>query len=84
MTFKSPFLRVVGIVTALMLAAVGLSTSDASIDAVPEGQAAAMCTAAYPGVTGPDPLSPCQWNMEAINAFDAHATATGDGVSRRD
>ena len=62
---------------ALLLATLSLSSADA---AVPEADAAALCTTSYPGTTGPDPLSPCQWNMQVINAFDAHDTATGDGV----
>jgi subtilisin family serine protease len=42
--------------------------------------AAARCTADYPGVTGPDQLSPCQWDMKVINALAAHEKATGLGV----
>src|SRR5262245_18329673 len=42
--------------------------------------AAALCATAYPGVTGPDQLSPCQWDMKVINALAAHGKATGRGV----
>src|SRR4029434_158279 len=34
----------------------------------------------YPGTTGPDQLSPCQWDMPVIHAGEAHATATGARV----
>src|SRR5262245_19650491 len=42
--------------------------------------AAALCATAYPGVIGPDQLSPCQWDMQLINALAAHGKATGRGV----
>src|SRR5215475_8989093 len=42
--------------------------------------AAGLCATAYPGVTGPDQLSPCQWDMQLINALAAHGKATGRGV----
>ncbi len=45
-----------------------------------EASAHAACLTSYPGTTGPDPLSVCQWDMEVINAEAAHATATGAGV----
>ena len=46
-----------------------------------QAAAAAACTTSYPGVSGPDPLSPCQWNMPVINAgADTRAIATGQGV----
>lgn len=37
-------------------------------------------SAAKPGAEGPETFSHLQWDMEMINASDAHATATGDGV----
>jgi lantibiotic leader peptide-processing serine protease len=46
-----------------------------------EAAAAAECLTDYPGVSGPDPLSPCQWDMAAIYATDAHEYATGAGVT---
>ena len=42
--------------------------------------AATLCATAYPGVTGPDQLSPCQWDMVRIHALEAHAKSTGKGV----
>src|SRR5215216_4146892 len=45
-----------------------------------EATANARCTTSYPGTTGPDPLSPCQWDMDVINAGPAHAKATGAGI----
>src|ERR1044071_4374135 len=44
------------------------------------GAAVGLCIAGYPGVTGPDELSPCQWDMQRINALAAHQKATGLGV----
>jgi subtilisin family serine protease len=76
----SVFRPAAGIVAALALVSV-LSSSEPAMAAVPEAEAAALCATSYPGTTGPDPLSPCQWDMAAINAFDAHDTATGEGVT---
>jgi lantibiotic leader peptide-processing serine protease len=46
-----------------------------------EATANAECSIDYPGGPfGPDPLSPCQWDMGGINADEAHAYATGAGV----
>jgi subtilisin family serine protease len=42
--------------------------------------ASALCEAFYPGTTGPDQLSSCQWDMRVINAGAAQAKATGQGV----
>lgn len=43
--------------------------------------AAGRCATAYPGVSGPDQLSNCQWDMARINAGAAsQALATGRGV----
>src|SRR5262249_638329 len=39
-----------------------------------------LCATSYPGVTGPDQLSPCEWDMQVINAAAAHGKATGRGV----
>jgi len=39
------------------------------------------CTTSYPGVTGPDELSSCQWDMARIDTAAAHVIqATGAGV----
>src|SRR4026207_2358367 len=41
-----------------------------------------ICAASYPGTSGPDQLSPCQWDMRVINAGAAHARpAPGAGVT---
>ena len=49
--------------------------------ATPDGLARAQCLAAYAAPSGPDTLSPCQWDMQVINAgAAAHAVATGRGV----
>ena len=43
--------------------------------------AAVLCLAAYPQApTGPDRLSPCQWDMGVIDAAGAWSKATGRGV----
>ncbi len=78
-------LRTIGIARSTVLAAVLLSagtyctgrTTQAQVDGA---TAAALCTTSYPGVTGPDQLSPCQWDMPVIHALAAHEKATGAGV----
>ena len=47
---------------------------------IDEAAAQARCITSYPGVSGPDPLSACQWDMSAIKAGAAQAKATGNGV----
>ena len=43
--------------------------------------AAGLCSTSYPGVSaGADELSPCQWDMDAIDAPEAWARSTGRGV----
>lgn len=44
--------------------------------------AAGRCATSYPGVTGPDQLSGCQWDMKQINSIAGNTTpkATGLGV----
>ena len=65
----------------LVVAAVAIQSGSAGTTALFDGPAArAACTTSYPGVTGPDELSPCQWDMQAIHAGAAHDTATGEGV----
>jgi len=39
--------------------------------------AAGLCQTSYPGVSGPDELSACQWDMQAIHADTAAATGAG-------
>jgi subtilisin family serine protease len=63
---------------AAVLWAAGIPPAAAQVN----GPAAAdLCEVSYPGVMGPDELSPCQWDMEVINAFAAHEKATGRGVT---
>ena len=64
----------------LFLVVVVQPTSGASTAAIDGATAAGLCATAYPGTTGPDQLSPCQWDMPVIHAGEAHANATGDGV----
>lgn len=67
--------------TALATAMVALGgIAPAAADAVNGTTAAGLCATAYPGVTGPDQLSPCQWDMARIHALEAHAKSTGRGV----
>jgi subtilisin family serine protease len=47
---------------------------------IDEATAKARCEASYPGTSGPDPLSPCQWDMQRIQTGAANAKATGKGV----
>src|SRR3954463_13622959 len=58
----------------------GAGIAPAAAQAVDGAVAAARCKADYPGVTGPDQLSPCQWDMKVIDAIAAHAKANGRGV----
>ena len=70
-------------VTLIMLiVAVGVSPASADSTAVIDGATAhGLCSAAYPNApSGPDQLSPCQWDMTVINAPAAQAIATGEGV----
>lgn len=64
---------------ALLMAVVPAgATTEAAIGGA---QAAGLCTTSYPGApTGPDQLSPCQWDMAVIDAQGAWARATGAGV----
>jgi lantibiotic leader peptide-processing serine protease len=58
-----------------------IQTASAGTTAVIDGATAAgLCTTSYPGTTGPDQLSPCQWDMRVIGSNAAHETATGDDV----
>jgi len=58
----------------------GAGIAPAAAQAVDGAVAATRCKADYPGVTGPDQLSPCQWDMKVIDAIAAHAKANGRGV----
>jgi subtilisin family serine protease len=69
------------VAAAAVLAVVAVQSGAAGTTALFDGAAAAAaCTTSYPGVTGPDQLSPCQWDMQRIGAVAAHDTATGKGV----
>ena len=58
------------------------STQADSLAVIDGATANGNCAASYPGTTGPDQLSPCQWDMRVINANAAHAKpATGAGVT---
>ena len=49
------------------------SNQDALADtqvAIDGGTASGLCATAYPGTSGPDQLSSCQWDMQVINACD--------------
>ena len=77
---KLPRTGLVALAAALFLVVVVQPTSGASTAAVDGATAAGLCTTAYPGTSGPDQLSPCQWDMPVIHAGEAHAKATGAGV----
>lgn len=81
MSGKPRLIRVlVAAMAALLLSGWSLSASAETSVLIDEGTANTRCMASYPGVTGPDPLSPCQWDMMAINAGAAQGEATGFGV----
>lgn len=64
----------------LSVAAIG-SVSATSTVLFDEAAAAARCVTGYPGTSGPDPLSVCQWDMQVLGTTTAHAKATGRGVT---
>ena len=69
------------VLAAAMLSAGSIAPAAADTQAVIDGATAAgLCATSYPGVTGPDQLSPCQWDMRVIKALAAHGKATGLGV----
>lgn len=73
--------RLVGVAVALLCAVVIQSASAETAVLIDGATANALCSTSYPGTTGSDQLSPCQWDMKVINAGAAHATATGAGVT---
>ena len=78
---KTVWIASSAVLAAAMLSAGSIAPAAADAQAVIDGAtAAALCFTSYPEVTGPDQLSPCQWDMEVINALAAHGTATGLGV----
>ena len=74
---NTKLLWLAGLVAVLATLVVVVPALAAVID---ETTAQARCIASYPGTTGPDPLSACQWDMKAIKAGAAQAQATGQGV----
>ena len=73
----------IGIVTLFALLLIPIvPAASADTQVLFDGPAAqARCTTSYPGVTGPDELSSCQWDMQAIDAgAQSQAIATGKGV----
>ena len=73
--------RLVGAAVALLCVVLIQSASAETTVLIDGATANALCTTSYPGTTGPDQLSPCQWDMPVINAGAAHDTATGAGVT---
>jgi subtilisin family serine protease len=72
------------LVIALVMLMLGAFASPASADTevlIDGATANGRCLTSYPGVSGPDQLSPCQWDMGVINAAAAQAKATGQGVT---
>jgi subtilisin family serine protease len=61
-----------------LAATIGPASADTQV-LYDEATANGSCAATY-NAGGPDPLSPCQWDMDAIGAGAAHAKATGAGV----
>ncbi len=66
----------------LVLSGLALPVSANNAAQTPDGLANTRCLASYPTApSGPDILSPCQWDMGVIDAGAAtHAKATGRGV----
>src|SRR5512144_34016 len=70
----------IALVAALLLAGLVQAVLANALAVIDQVTANARCLTSYPGVSGPDPLSPCQWDMRTINAGAAQAKATGKGV----
>lgn len=66
---------------ALLLAGAARPVSADSSAVIDGATANGLCTTSYPGTSGPDQLSACQWDMKTIAAGAANATATGKGVT---
>jgi lantibiotic leader peptide-processing serine protease len=77
-SMKTSWIAALAVTGAAVLQAASFAPAAAA--PIDEDTAAALCAASYPGVTGPDKLSPCQWDMAVINALAAHEKATGLGV----
>ena len=81
MKFSKTF--VLMLTSIMLISMVGVAPAAADSTAVIDGATAnGLCTTSYPGApSGPDQLSPCQWDMPVIHAGEAHAYATGEGVT---
>jgi lantibiotic leader peptide-processing serine protease len=81
MKFRKTFVLI--LTSIMLMSMVGVSSVSADTAAVIDGATASgLCTTAYPGApSGPDQLSPCQWDMPVIHAAEAQAYATGEGVT---
>ncbi|MBI5029537.1 MAG: S8 family serine peptidase [Chloroflexi bacterium] len=81
---KKKILQVAFLTTAISVLLVGVLVQSASAGttaAIDQATAAGLCTTAYPSAPGgPDPLSPCQWDMAVIKAPQAQAKEKGGGV----
>ncbi|CAG0941903.1 serine protease [Anaerolineae bacterium] len=66
--------------STLLLVALVQSASAGTAAVIDGSNANTLCSTSYPGTSGPDQLSPCQWDMKVINAGAAQAKATGKGV----
>lgn len=81
MKIKSSWLARSAILVATILSAASFAPASAGTLVVVDGaDAAARCMTGYSSVSGPDELSPCQWDMKVINAAAANAKAKGRGV----
>lgn len=70
------------VVLAILIAVFGVLPVSADTSVLfDETTAHNECLVDYPPNSGADPLSPCQWDMETINATAAQETATGAGVT---
>jgi subtilisin family serine protease len=77
-TMRNRIPRIAVLVAVAAALVIAIPVLAAVID---EATAAALCQTSYPGVSGPEPLSACQWDMQAINAGpEQRAAATGAGV----
>jgi subtilisin family serine protease len=77
---KATWISGATLLAASVLSAGGVAPTVAGAQVVDGPTAAERCESDYPGVTGPDQLSPCQWDMDVIDALAAHDKATGAGV----
>jgi subtilisin family serine protease len=87
MKLRKSFSLFVTLVVLISLFGVLPVSADTAV-LIDDATAHGRCETSYPGVTGPDILSNCQWDMadaavspNGIDAFDAHARATGKGVT---